>query len=156
NYDKNTGLLRTNTDENNQVATYHYYPDSLRPYQTVQPNGGTASVYYGDLLYNDPDASHKHSYVLTRVTTTDTVTTEDSYQFYNGRGDVARTFGHYSWVNDTLNRSITDIEYDNMGRPYRTSNPYYGANGSSSPINPANQWTVSVYDELSRVKQVNG
>lgn len=70
-----------------------------------------------------------------------------TYEFTDGRGAVARpiTYTLGGWI-------TTDIEYDAMGRPYRTSNPYSGY-GAATPINPDNLWTTSEYDGLNRVYQ---
>src|SRR5262249_5518597 len=46
-----------------------------------------------------------------------------------------------------------DVQYDSMGRAFRTSNPYYASLPSSS-INPDGYWTTSTFDHLGRVTQV--
>lgn len=62
-YDFNTGLITQTTDQNGQVTTYEYYPDSLRLYRVTRPDGGYTVMEYGDLLYADPDQSHLHSWI---------------------------------------------------------------------------------------------
>src|SRR6185503_5947974 len=76
----------------------------------------------------------------------------DSRSYFDGRGALTQTFNSYTSGNGW---SITDIEYDSMGRAYKQSNPYYctGDYGSCS-INPSGIWTTSTFDILSRVTQV--
>ena len=50
NYDFNTGLVRSRTDENNQTTTNDFYTDSLRFYRTDFPNGSYTSNTYRDKL----------------------------------------------------------------------------------------------------------
>ncbi len=85
---------------------------------------------------------HGSVYNQTAVSSAVTVRT---YEFTDGRGAVARpiTYTLGGWI-------TTDIEYDAMGRPYRTSNPYSGY-GAATPINPDNLWTTSEHDGLNRV-----
>ncbi len=45
------------------------------------------------------------------------------------------------------------MEYDNVGRPLRSSQPYYSS-GSSSAINPSGLWTTNTFDRLDRVTEV--
>ena len=63
----------------------------------------------------------------------------------------ARGFSGYTSTNGW---SAQDIEYDVMGRAYRTSNPYY-ASGNGAAINSDGFWTTSTFDPLGRVTQVD-
>jgi hypothetical protein len=38
-----------------------------------------------------------------------------------------------------------------MGRPFRTSNPYYTLNGTADAVNPSAKWTKRTFDKLGRV-----
>jgi len=153
NYDFNTGLTRSFTDENNQQTSIFWYGDTLRLYTVQRPDGSYTRNTYADKLYADPDAAHMHSYV-TSSTTLDNQNygrTVETYAFVDGRGAVARTFGHNTTSSGYEN--TRDINYDVMGRPCQTSNPYYSS-GSGSPINPAGLWMTRAYDALWRVNSV--
>jgi RHS repeat-associated protein len=153
-FDAKTGLVRTTTDENNQVTTIHYYPLSLRHLETVSPDGSKTYNEYYDDLYVDHDTAHMHSFVYTHVSGGAGPPPLRTWQFMDGSGKVAREFvmtGDQSSAEAFVTR---DTEYDVMGRPYRTSNPYYTPEGSNSPQDPANLWTVAEYDKLGRAKKV--
>lgn len=150
-YDYDTGLLRTSTDENTQTTTLHYYPESLRPYQVVRPDGSsTETIYFNDMLFADPDATHMHSAVMT-ISSMDTGRTVRNWQFFDGLGNVARAFGDNAGQGHV---GAVAVAYDEMGRMLRQSNPYYAIYGGGSPINPTNKWTTYKYDPLGRVIQI--
>lgn len=150
-FDFKTGLIRTVTDENLQMSTVHYFPQTLRYYMTVFPDSGYSAVDYNDGLFADPDSSHMHSLTMTTVGTAVGIAAHN-YDFYDGRGAVVRHFEDYTAADG--GNSISDIEYDVMGRVKRVSKPYYGTSGTSSPINPSELWTTNEYDDVGRVKQV--
>ena len=149
-YDFNTGLLRTAVSENNRTTTIHYDPASLRTSQILSPVGpstyaSTTFTFYDELI-NDPDTTHKHSYVLT-TTQRNSTNTISSYQYLDGRGAVARAFSSYTATQGWVTQ---DVEYDRVGRVTRSSQPYYST-GAAAPINPSGLWNTNVYDKLSRV-----
>ena len=151
-YNFNTGLVDTTTDENIQVTTSYYHSDSLRLERVTYPDGGEAFLTYSDELEADANGKY-HSYVDQAVKldapggTPRYVTTR---QFFDGRGATARIFSSYTSTNGW---SAQDIEYDVMGRAYRSSNPYY-ASGNSAAINPDGFWTTRTFDDLGRVTQI--
>jgi YD repeat-containing protein len=151
-YNFNTGLVATATEENSQVTTNYYNSDSLRLDHVTYPDGGATYLSYSDTLAADANGKY-HSYVDQSVKldapggTPRYVTTR---QFFDGRGATARIFSGYTSTNGW---SAQDIEYDVMGRAYRTSNPYY-AGGNSAAINSDGFWTTSTFDRLDRVTQV--
>jgi RHS repeat-associated protein len=147
-YDFNTGLMTQSTDQNGQVTTYEYYPDSLRLYRVTRPDGGYTITEYGDLLYADPDQTHLHSWTKT-TTLIEGSNLAEEWKYIDGRGQVVRTFGSQT----TQGRATTDIEYDAMGRVLRNGNPYYSQSGAASAINPAGLWVTPQYDSFSRVTQ---
>jgi RHS repeat-associated protein len=150
-YDYNTGVLRASTDENNQTTTLHYYPETLRLYQTARPDGGTTeTIYFNDMLFAAPDASRMNSAVMT-ITRLDTHRTMRSWQFFDGRGNATRAFGENAGQGHV---GAKDIEYDEMARMRRVSNPYYAVSGGLSPVNPTGKWTTFKYDPLGRVIHV--
>ena len=151
-YSFNTGLVGTTTDENNRDTTNYYNADSLRLDHVNYPDGGATYLDYSDALA--PDANGKyHSYIDESIKldapggTPRYMTTR---WFFDGRGVTARVFSGYTSSNGW---STQDVEYDVMGRAYRTSNPYY-ASGNSAPINADGFWTTRTFDPLGRVMQV--
>ena len=150
-YDFNTGLLRESRDENNQLTTYQYFADSLRASSVLYPDGGKRTINYYDYLYADPDPdpAKKHSYILTQTWTTTSGNARQSFQYFDGAGHVVRTFGDHL----ADGRSITDLEYDNMGRVKKQKNPYYGTSGRNTPLANVSS-TENQYDELGRVTSV--
>lgn len=153
-YDYNTGLVGTTTDPNDQTITNYYNPDSLRPDYTTYPDGGAVYLTYGDGLAADANGKY-HSYVQTSMKLDNNgpggaTRYVDSYQYLDGRGAVARTLSGYTATNGWHTQ---DTEYDNMGRAYRSSNPYYSS-GPSSAINPDGFWSTTTFDRLGRVTQV--
>jgi RHS repeat-associated protein len=147
-YDVNTGLVGTTTDENNQTTTNYYNGDSLRLEHVSYPDGGITSFIYGDGLSAD-GSGHLHYFVDTRAKL-DANRNFDSYQFFDGRGAVARRFKNNTLANGWFTQ---DMEYDSMGRAYRVSNPYYST-GNDAVVNSTGFWTTNTFDHLGRVTQV--
>ncbi|HEX2272101.1 MAG TPA: hypothetical protein VHH35_21345, partial [Pyrinomonadaceae bacterium] len=152
-YSFNTGLVATVTDENGHATVNYYTWESLRLDHVTYPGGGATYFTYSDALAADANGKY-HSYVDKAVKldepggTPRYVTTR---QFHDGRGATARVFSGFTSTNGW---SAQDIEYDLMGRAYRSSNPYYGS-GNSAAINPDGFWTTSTFDPLGRVTQVD-
>jgi RHS repeat-associated protein len=144
-YDFNTGLSLTGTAENGAVTSMTYDTASLRPTRSDRPDGGYTTFEYNDDLVADPDSSHMHSYVKT-TTKLDSSRTVSGYQYFDGRGAMVRSFGP---LTSSGYQGVTDTQYDIMGRPYRTSVPYY-ASGPTAAINSTGLWTTVTYDGLGR------
>ena len=149
-FDFNTGLLGSTTDENGQPATGYYHSDSLRPEHIDYADGGKLSFSYNENLV--ADAAGRRHYSLVTSKKLDSSRTVDSYRFFDGRGEVTQTFDTYTATNGW---STQDTEYDAMGRRYRTSNPYYSAGYGTSAINPAGLWTTQTVDVLGRVTRID-
>ena len=151
-YNFNTGLVDVLTDENDQDSTNYYNSDSLRLDHVTYPDGGATYLTYSDALAADANGKY-HSYI-DRAIKLDAPGGAPRYvtirQFFDGRGATARVFSGYTSTNGW---PAQDIEYDVMGRAYRTSNPYY-ASGNSAAINPDGFWSTSSFDPLGRVTQV--
>lgn len=151
-YDFNTGLVGTVTDENSQVTTNYYNSDSLRLDHVAYADGGATYLTYSDALA--ADANGKYHFYVDQSEKLDAPGGTPRYlttrEFFDGRGATARVFSGYTSANGW---SAQDIEYDVMGRAYRTSNPYY-ASGNSAAINSDGFWTSSSFDALGRVTQV--
>jgi len=152
-YDLNTGVVRTTVSENNRTTTIHYDPASLRTSEILRPEGPTTfastTFTFYDRLFDDPDATHKHSYVLT-TTQRNSSSSVSTYQKLDGRGAVARSFTSFT---DTQGWVTRDVEYDAMGRVLRSSQPYYSV-GSANAINPSGLWNTNQFDRLGRVTSV--
>ena len=149
-YDFNTGLTASTTDENGQVTSFSYFADSLRLHTVDFPDGGNVTHSYNDNLTADA-AGRLHSYnvVSTKLDATRTV---DSYRFFDGRGAATQAFDNFTQANGW---STQDIEYDALGRAYRTGNPYYSAGYGTVAINPAGLWTTQTFDGLGRLTRVD-
>ncbi len=150
-YDMNTGLVASTTDPNSQTTYFDYNSDSLRLDHIDFPDGGQVSYDYFNALAAD-SAGRYHSSVVSS-TKLDSSRYVDSKSYLDGRGAVTQTFDSYTSGDGW---SITDIEYDSMGRAYRKSNPYYCTSGyGSCSINPSGTWTTLTFDILGRATAVS-
>jgi len=153
-YDYNTGLLATVEDENNQTTTNYYNSPSLRLEHIAYPSGGAVYFTYADGFSADA-ASVNHSYVETAVKqdgSGGSTRYQVSREYLDGRGAVARTMSNQTSANGW---STQEVEYDTLGRAYRTSNPYYASAYSATPLTATSMfWTTSSFDRLGRVTQV--
>ncbi|HEY6803269.1 MAG TPA: DUF4214 domain-containing protein, partial [Pyrinomonadaceae bacterium] len=150
-YDLNTGLLDVATDENGQSVEFSYNADTLRTSQAEFPDGGITTYDYSDALA--ADSSGKLHSLVTVSTKLDSSRYMDSKSYLDGRGAVAATFDSHTsgdgWV-------IRNIEYDNMERVSRVSNPYYStSNYGTVGINSPGIWTTKTFDNLGRLTQVD-
>ena len=149
-YDMNTGLVATTTDPNSQVTYFSYNTDSLRLDHVDFPDGGQVSYDYFNALAAD-SAGRYHSSMVSS-TKLDSSRYVDSKSYFDGRGALTQTFNSYTSGDGW---SITDVEYDAMGRAYRSSSPYYCTSSyGSCSINPSGIWTTRSFDILGRVTQV--
>src|SRR6185369_10154456 len=100
-------------------------------------------------------ASVNHSYVETAVKqdgSGGSTRYQVSREYLDGRGAVARTMSNQTSANGW---STQEVEYDTLGRAYRTSNPYYASAYSATPLTATSMfWTTSSFDRLGRVTQV--
>jgi RHS repeat-associated protein len=132
NYDLNTGLLTSFTDENSQTYTYQYDPLMLRLTQGNHPDGGQT-------LFNYPDPNTVQRQRLIAGTTYDSYTAK-----FDGLGRS------YETLAVTPSGTVeVDTVYDSQGRVSTVSNPYY--QGTSHSSDPTYGVTQSQYDALSRV-----
>jgi len=151
-FDYDTGLPATATDENGQTTTNFYNADSLRLEHVTSPGGGATYVTYSDSLSADANGKY-HSYVETSAKLDGSGGSTRyviSRQYFDGRGAVARTMSNHTSADGW---STQDIEYNEMGRAYRASNPYF-ATDDTAAINSAGYWTTSTFDHLGRVTVV--
>lgn len=145
-YDFSTGHVTASTDANGQVTTADYSNDPLdRLKQVNRPDGGRTTYTYVDVHQCGP-------YVETRTLLDAAGRELDAFQFFDGLGRGVRSFQYEG--QDANNPYLTaDTQYDALGRAWRGSNPYRSA-GCTSAVNPAGNWTTSVYDALGRVTTV--
>jgi RHS repeat-associated protein len=150
-YDFNTGLVATTTDENSQVTEASYYADTLRTSEIDLPDGGVTTYDYADALA--ADSAGKYHSLLTVSTKLDSTRWVDGKSYFDGRGAVAASFSSYTSGDGW---SISNVEYDKMGRAERVSNPYYStSNYGTVAINSAGIWSTNHFDKLGRVTQVD-
>ncbi|MBS1792701.1 MAG: RHS repeat protein [Acidobacteria bacterium] len=146
-YNRNTGLILTKTDENDQVTGYEYEPDTLRLRKIAYPNGGSVLTEYGDKLVTDPNDRLPGFIRLT--STLDTGRNIQSYQYFNGRGDEIRKA-----VQTPDGWTVTAMEFDKFGRPVKSFNPFFGAT-PTVPIPAGTRFTeILNYDALGRTTAV--
>jgi RHS repeat-associated protein len=139
-FDFNTGNPTSTTDANNQTTSYAYN-DPLNRVKTISlPDGGLRTYNYGDTPGN--------IYIET-LTKQDATRNVDAYQYLDGMGRPTRSFLNLG----NANFNTTDTEYDNMGRAFRVSNPYFSS-GPGSAVNPSGLWTTSAFDGLGQVISV--
>jgi len=149
-YDMNTGLVAGTTDSNSQVTYFSYNTDSLRLDHVDFPDGGQVSYDYFNALA--ADSAGRYHFGVVSSTKLDSSHYVDSKSYFDGRGALTQTFNSYTSGDGW---SITDVEYDSMGRAYRSSNPYYCTSSyGSCSINPSGIWTTRTFDILGRVTQV--
>lgn len=149
-YDYNTGLPAIITDANGEHTDYSYNPASLRLNSVDLPDGGQISLTYSDGLSADGD-SKNHFYVesATKLDSTHNVLNR---RYFDGRGAQTRTMSNQTSANGW---STQDIQFDNMGRAFSISNPYYASAYSSTPASSSSMyWTTSTFDHLGRVTQI--
>lgn len=139
-YDFTTGRVTSTTDANSQTTTIAYGDSLNRPTLVMRPTGGGSTIYE----YNDAPGS---LYAKTR-TALDAGRYIETYQYFDGLGR-----GNRSLLNESGTYATTDTQYDNMGRVWRSSNPYRITNLTDG-VNPSGLWTTSAYDALGRVLTV--
>ncbi|MBZ5524872.1 MAG: hypothetical protein LAP21_21785 [Acidobacteriia bacterium] len=133
NYDFNTGLLVSFTDENSQTFTYKY-DNMLRLGEGDHPDGGQTIFTYPDPL----------TVTRQRLITNTPSTVFDSYTAkFDGLGRPVQT--QQVTPSGTV---LADTTYDVMGRASTVSNPYY--QGSNHAADPTYGITQTIYDALSR------
>ncbi|MBA2335854.1 MAG: RHS repeat protein, partial [Blastocatellia bacterium] len=109
-YDLNTGLVKTATDENNQKATLTYNPANLRVIRTDSPNGAWSTTEYNDAVF---------PYHVKSTSSLEAARSVSSWSFSNGRGQGFRS------RSQTANGYLSsDVDFDIMGRPVKSFNPY--------------------------------
>ena len=136
-FDTETGLPETTTDANGLKTEITYDPVTLRPlntktyYNNVQV-GATAETVYHD---------EPNNYWVKNRSQIDTNLWSETITYFDGLGRAWKT----EEVNSNGNIFV-EKEFDAEGRIKRISNPFRAGE--------TKVWTTNVYDEASRVKEV--
>ncbi|HYE72446.1 MAG TPA: RHS repeat domain-containing protein, partial [Blastocatellia bacterium] len=156
-YDFYTGKVMSATDPNNVTSENEYETgNTLGRLLKVKSAVGTSVATQTRYIYNDSlsssDPNARSVTVISDKTNyqeSDSGTGIKSQSFYDGFGRTYRKAGYEgnnSW-------SITETQFDNLGRAYRTSNPFRASTANAAlPSNP--QWTTTKFDALGRVIEV--
>lgn len=152
-YDFNTGLARYTTDPNNQTTEMEY-DASLRPTKVTAPNGHQTITEYGV-----PDTSgqlpvgQRFVKVKTQI---DATNWQEGYSWFDGLGRTIK-----SQSIDSNGDVFTETEYDNIGRPWKVTNPFrtgetiyktenfYDAAGRLSKVKTADGAEVETFYSLA-------
>jgi RHS repeat-associated protein len=135
NYDSNTGLMISHTDQNTQQTSYQY--DSMRRLTSVSyPDGGSETYSY-------PSST---SFTFTKAAAPDPNFTETGFVDGFGRPKQSKTTVPTTTCSSTY--SYVDTTYDNEGRKFSVSNPYCATNDTTYGL------TKTYYDVLNRVTSV--
>jgi RHS repeat-associated protein len=135
-YDRNTGLVKTSIDENNQPIALTYDPSNLRLIRADYPNGAWSSSEYNDSIY---------PFYVKQTTSLDANRSLSSWSFVDGRGQDFRFRGQ------TLNGYLTsDTEFDIMGRAFRAYNAYTVTNLTDPRPQDIKFREITQMDGLSR------
>lgn len=139
-YDKNTGLMLSAKDANNQTTYVTYNPTTLRQTRVDKPNGAWSTTEYGDQSY---------PFYVKQTGSLDTSRSVSSWSFFDGRGASYRTRSQTSG-----GYLSTDIEFDNIGRPSKNYNPYTVAGlNDPQPTTGLKFSAVTQRDGLNRATQ---
>ncbi len=144
----------------NGVKSSVYYNDALeRPTKGIQAIG-TAAAAQTLIVYNDSNSAVNGNPARSITTISD----KDTYQESNGgaglKGVVlydglGRTWRQASYEGNTGGGNtwlLTDIQFDAMGRAWKTSNPW--RNSDPATTSSPSEWATTDYDALSRVTKV--
>ncbi len=102
--------MKTATDENGQTSTLTYNPANLRVIRTDSPNGAWSTTEYNDAVF---------PYHVKSTSSLEAARSVSSWSFSNGRGQGFRS------RSQTANGYLSsDVEFDIMGRPVKSYNPY--------------------------------
>lgn len=134
-YDFNTGLTLSATDSDNQEVIYIYDPEKWRLNTTQLPTGGSTTIGYDDVnrIYSQFAFSGQNQAAGKQRSMT------------NGLGLVSRKETFVGVVSGQDVWDVVEIEYDQLGRVKRTSNPFR-SNESQHGV----YWSEVFYDGIGR------
>jgi YD repeat-containing protein len=148
NYDFNTGLLTSFTDQNGKITSYSYNDPLLRPTAIVYPDTDSSSNHgETDFHYPDPNTVQRQQRI-------DGSRWTNSYVQYDGLGRESR---RATWNDQPGNRwDQVDTCYDAVGRV--SFKPYaYQSTGFNAPkrcSNSTGPGDAFIYDGLGRIRSV--
>jgi RHS repeat-associated protein len=133
-YDTNTGLILTTTDPNSQKTSFTY--DNMFRQTTVSRSADSSQITY---TYPDPNAAVHIAKVTTPI---QGASTSQQSTTFDGLGRGIRVVTSDS---NSTSYSIAEVQYDALGRKYKTSNPHNSV---------AQYWTTTLLDPLGRISSV--
>jgi RHS repeat-associated protein len=139
NYDFNTGLLTSFTDQNSNSKTFAY--DNMQRFTTVtypSPDGGTVNFYYPDGV------------TIEQQKQIDASRTTDLFVRFDG---VGREIRRITANDESTPWDQVDTCYDSLGRASFKSYPYQGTGLSASQV-CSGAGDAFVYDALGRTTTV--
>jgi len=137
-FDTTTGLPLTTTDPNGLETRITYDPVTLRPLNTKTYFNNSQVGGIGETIYHDETGNY---WTKSRKQIDDTHFAE-STTYFDGLGRAYKT----EQLNSQGNIFV-EKEFDDQGRVKRVTNPYRSGE--------TKQWTTNVYDEASRVKEID-
>jgi RHS repeat-associated protein len=147
-YNNFTGLLRNETNPDGQQTDYEY-DSALRLIRVTAPTGAVTETHF------DQDGNGNDQLTYFSQTIYDDQGTErriTGKRWFDGAGRVIRAGTGVGSAPD--NYDMTATIYDRWGRVLKQSNPYAGDANGKPQEGVTQYWTVTTYDELSRVKKV--
>ena len=136
-------------EDPNQIKSSIYYNDTLdRPtklIRAVSTSSATQMVY----VYDDPN---KTVYTYADKDTFGESGTGGGIRSAAKYDGLGRTWRKAAWEGSTW--SITETQFDEIGRVKKTSNPFCTANLTDAAPSPG-EWTTTTYDGVGRVVQVS-
>lgn len=139
-YDLNTGLLTSSTDANVQTTEITYDPTTLRQTRVDLPNGSWTTTEFNDLTF---------PYHVKTTSSLDATRSVSSWSFANG---IRQGFRSRSQTNGGYLSS--DVEFDNMGRPAKSFNPYTVSALSDGRPGGIKFTSMTEFDGLGRVLEM--
>ncbi len=137
-FDFETGLPLTTTDANGLKTEITYDLVTRRPLNTKTYYGGNQVGSTAETIYHD----EPNNYWVKNRSQIDTNIWAETITYFDGLGRAWKT----EEVNSNGNIFV-EKEFDAEGRVKRVSNPFRAGE--------TKVWTTNVYDEASRVKEVN-
>ena len=151
-FDYYLGKPVNSEDANGVVSSVAYNDDLDRPTQAIQARykyGSGATSVKRQTAFDYDDADRTITVTNDRDTFNDNILTAKSY--YDGLGRTWRSAAYEGNTGGGNTWSVSDTQFDALGRVSQVSNPYRVSNpapGVASP--PSGTWTVTAYDALSR------
>jgi YD repeat-containing protein len=134
-YSYSDGQVRSSTDQNSQIAHYHYDDSLARLTETDFADGGQSTTSYNDAAPPSITSCKKLDTSGRQVCST---------TIMDGVGHVTQT----QLTSDPAGTVYTKIVYDGLNRKYTVTNPYRSINDPTYGV------TTYQYDVLNRVTSV--